>query len=84
MFIFFQVKSVEIVLASALRREKVADTTIKQLQAEIEQLNRLVEMDNCLVYYLVVVTDYRKRFERVTMLSNYRFARERMIHKAQK
>ncbi|CAA6667488.1 unnamed protein product [Spirodela intermedia] len=37
-----QLKSVEMLLAGALRREKVADTTIKQLEAEIEQLNRLV------------------------------------------
>ncbi|RRT56650.1 hypothetical protein B296_00004359 [Ensete ventricosum] len=35
-------KSLEAILAGALRREKMADTTIKQLQAEIEQLNRLV------------------------------------------
>ncbi|KAJ8478415.1 hypothetical protein OPV22_022142 [Ensete ventricosum] len=37
-----QLKSLEAILAGALRREKMADTTIKQLQAEIEQLNRLV------------------------------------------
>nr|CAD1841377.1 unnamed protein product [Ananas comosus var. bracteatus] len=37
-----QLKSLEATLAGALRREKMADTTIKQLEAEIEQLNRLV------------------------------------------
>ncbi|XP_009420712.2 kinesin-like protein KIN-12F [Musa acuminata AAA Group] len=37
-----QLKSLEAILAGALRREKMADTTIKKLQAEIEQLNRLV------------------------------------------
>ncbi|XP_042378501.1 kinesin-like protein KIN-12E isoform X1 [Zingiber officinale] len=37
-----QLKSLEAILAGALRREKMADTTIKQLEAEIEQLNRLV------------------------------------------
>ncbi|CAL9098669.1 unnamed protein product [Musa textilis] len=37
-----QLKSLEAILVGALRREKMADTTIKQLQAEIEQLNRLV------------------------------------------
>ncbi|KAJ3685500.1 hypothetical protein LUZ61_014664 [Rhynchospora tenuis] len=37
-----QWKSLEATLAGALRRERVAETTIKQLEAEIEQLNRLV------------------------------------------
>ncbi|XP_043711604.1 kinesin-like protein KIN-12D isoform X3 [Telopea speciosissima] len=37
-----QLKSLEKILAGALRREKMADTSIKQLEAEIEQLNRLV------------------------------------------
>ncbi|XP_038901859.1 kinesin-like protein KIN-12D [Benincasa hispida] len=37
-----QLKSLEIVLAGALRREKMAEASIKQLEAEIEQLNRLV------------------------------------------
>ncbi|GAB2267273.1 hypothetical protein Dimus_002259 [Dionaea muscipula] len=37
-----QLKSVEAMLAGALRRERVAETSIKQLEAEIEQLNRLV------------------------------------------
>jgi len=32
----------EATLAGALRREKMAETTIKQLEAEIEQLNCLV------------------------------------------
>ncbi|URE39689.1 KISc [Musa troglodytarum] len=35
-------KSLEPILAGALRREKMADTTIKQLEAEIKQLNCLV------------------------------------------
>lgn len=43
-------------MTGALRREKMADTTIKQLEAEIEQLNRLVNHQNfpvvCQVYYL--------------------------------
>ncbi|RWV96717.1 hypothetical protein GW17_00040548, partial [Ensete ventricosum] len=34
-------KSLESILAGALRREKMADTTIKQLKAEINQLNCL-------------------------------------------
>ncbi|KAJ0980308.1 hypothetical protein J5N97_008563 [Dioscorea zingiberensis] len=37
-----QLKSLEATLAGALRREKMADTAVKQLEAEIEQLNRLV------------------------------------------
>ncbi|KAF9600599.1 hypothetical protein IFM89_011128 [Coptis chinensis] len=37
-----QLKSLEATLAGALRREKMADSSIKQLEAEIEQLNRLV------------------------------------------
>ncbi|XP_039139825.1 kinesin-like protein KIN-12F [Dioscorea cayenensis subsp. rotundata] len=37
-----QLRSLEATLTGALRREKMADTTIKQLEAEIEQLNRLV------------------------------------------
>ncbi|XP_022947427.1 kinesin-like protein KIN-12D [Cucurbita moschata] len=37
-----QLKSLEITLAGALRREKMAEASIKQLEAEIEQLNRLV------------------------------------------
>ncbi|KAI8554401.1 hypothetical protein RHMOL_Rhmol05G0095900 [Rhododendron molle] len=37
-----QLKSLECTLAGALRREKMAETSIKQLEAEIEQLNRLV------------------------------------------
>ncbi|KAJ4965860.1 hypothetical protein NE237_017709 [Protea cynaroides] len=44
-----QLKSLETILAGSLRREKMADTSIKQLEAEIEQLNRLVrqrEEDN--------------------------------------
>ncbi|XP_010255107.1 PREDICTED: kinesin-like protein KIN-12D isoform X2 [Nelumbo nucifera] len=44
-----QLKSLETILAGALRRERMADTSIKQLEAEIEQLNRLVhqrEEDN--------------------------------------
>ncbi|PSS04926.1 Kinesin-like protein [Actinidia chinensis var. chinensis] len=37
-----QLKSLESTLADALRREQMAETSIKQLEAEIEQLNRLV------------------------------------------
>ncbi|KAE8815197.1 Kinesin-like protein KIF15 [Hordeum vulgare] len=37
-----QMKSLEETLAGALRRESMAESTIKQLEAEIEQLNRLV------------------------------------------
>lgn len=37
-----QLKSLETTLAGALRREQMAETSIKQLEAEIEQLNRLV------------------------------------------
>ncbi|XP_019702656.1 kinesin-like protein KIN-12F isoform X1 [Elaeis guineensis] len=37
-----QLKSLEATLTGALRREKMADNAIKQLEAEIEQLNRLV------------------------------------------
>ncbi|XP_027112402.1 kinesin-like protein KIN-12D isoform X1 [Coffea arabica] len=37
-----QFKSLETTLAGALRREQMAEISIKQLEAEIEQLNRLV------------------------------------------
>ncbi|XP_054777208.1 kinesin-like protein KIN-12D isoform X2 [Prosopis cineraria] len=37
-----QLKSLEATLAGALRREQMAETSVKQLEAEIEQLNRLV------------------------------------------
>ncbi|XP_013749346.2 kinesin-like protein KIN-12D [Brassica napus] len=37
-----QLKSLEITLAGSLRREHVADASIKNLEAEIEHLNRLV------------------------------------------
>ncbi|XP_074292924.1 kinesin-like protein KIN-12D isoform X2 [Silene latifolia] len=37
-----QFKSLEMMLAGALRREQMAETSLKQLEAEIEQLNRLV------------------------------------------
>ncbi|KAK4258730.1 hypothetical protein QN277_005145 [Acacia crassicarpa] len=37
-----QLKSLEATVAGALRREQMAETSIKQLEAEIEQLNRLV------------------------------------------
>ncbi|GER50419.1 kinesin motor family protein [Striga asiatica] len=39
---FIQLKSLETTLAGALRREQMADATVQQLQAEIQQLNRLV------------------------------------------
>ncbi|GAV81504.1 Kinesin domain-containing protein/Kinesin-relat_1 domain-containing protein [Cephalotus follicularis] len=37
-----QLKSLEATLAGSLRREQMAETSIKKLEAEIEQLNRLV------------------------------------------
>ncbi|KAM3695150.1 hypothetical protein ACJW31_07G109700 [Castanea mollissima] len=37
-----QLKTLETTLAGALRREQMAETSIKQLEAEVEQLNRLV------------------------------------------
>lgn len=37
-----QFKALETTLSGALRREQMAETSIKQLEAEIEQLNRLV------------------------------------------
>ncbi|XP_011088306.1 kinesin-like protein KIN-12D [Sesamum indicum] len=37
-----QLKSLETTLAGSLRREQMAETSIQQLEAEIEQLNRLV------------------------------------------
>ena len=37
-----QLKSLETTLAGALRREQIAEISIKQLEAEIEQLNCLV------------------------------------------
>ncbi|XAR72869.1 Plus-end-directed kinesin ATPase [Bertholletia excelsa] len=37
-----QLKSLESTLAGALRRERMAETSVKRLEAEIEQLNRLV------------------------------------------
>jgi kinesin family protein 15 len=38
-----KIKALEAVLAGALRREQVADTTIKELSSEIQQLNTLVQ-----------------------------------------
>lgn len=38
----YQLKCFETTLAGALRREQMAETSIKELEAEIEQLNRLV------------------------------------------
>jgi kinesin family protein 15 len=37
-----QLMSLETTLAGALRREQMEETSIKKLEAEIEQLNRLV------------------------------------------
>jgi hypothetical protein len=37
-----QLKSMETTLAGSLRREQMAEISIKQLDAEVEQLNRLV------------------------------------------
>ncbi|KAK9691156.1 hypothetical protein RND81_09G179600 [Saponaria officinalis] len=37
-----QIKSLEMMLTGALRREQMAETSMKQLEAKIEQLNRLV------------------------------------------
>ncbi|XP_021738486.1 kinesin-like protein KIN-12F [Chenopodium quinoa] len=37
-----QLKSMELMLAGALRREQMSESSIKKLEAEIEQLNRLV------------------------------------------
>jgi hypothetical protein len=37
-----QLKSMETTLAGSLRREQMAEISIKQLEAEVEQLNRLV------------------------------------------
>ncbi|GMI97160.1 phragmoplast orienting kinesin 2 [Hibiscus trionum] len=37
-----QLNSLEAALAGALRREKMGETSIKKLEAEIDQLNRLV------------------------------------------
>lgn len=37
-----QLKSLETILAGSLRREQMAETSIQKLEAEIEQLNRLV------------------------------------------
>jgi len=39
-----QLKSLETTLAGALRREQMAEISIKQLEAEIEQLNHLVAL----------------------------------------
>lgn len=40
--IYVKLKSLETTLAGALRREQMAESSIKQREAEIEQLNRLV------------------------------------------
>lgn len=37
-----QLKSLETTLAGALRREQMAEMSTKRLEAQIEQLNRLV------------------------------------------
>lgn len=55
-FIFFflpmfpQLKSLEATLAGAIRREQMAGTSIKRLEAEIEFLNRLVTLPLFLIY----------------------------------
>ena len=38
----WQMKSLEATLVGALRREKLAETAVMRLDAEIEQMNRLV------------------------------------------
>lgn len=48
-----QLKSLEIVLAGALRREKMAEASIKKLEAEIEQLNRLVSL-----FFLFLILEF--------------------------
>jgi len=44
-------KTLETTLAGALRREQMAETSIKQLEAEVEQLNRLVFFLEALFIY---------------------------------
>jgi hypothetical protein len=39
-------RSLEEALGGALRRESMAETAVKQLEVEIEQLNRLVPFSN--------------------------------------
>lgn len=39
-----QLKSLETTLAGSLRREKMAENSVTQLEAEIELLNRLVRL----------------------------------------
>ncbi|KAI3804977.1 hypothetical protein L1987_26916 [Smallanthus sonchifolius] len=64
-----QLKSLETSLTGALRREQMSETAIKQLEAEIEQLNRLVrqrEDDNkCTKMMLKFREDKIQRMESV-------------------
>ncbi|PKI50228.1 hypothetical protein CRG98_029301, partial [Punica granatum] len=65
-----QLKSLETTLAGALRREQMADMSIKQLEAEIEQLNRLVhqreEDTRCTKMMLKFREDKIQRMESLT------------------
>lgn len=49
-YFVFQLKSLETSLNGALRREKSTENCVKQLEAEIEQLN-------CLVYFFPLHKD---------------------------
>ncbi|CAK9267606.1 unnamed protein product [Sphagnum jensenii] len=64
-----KLKALEGVLAGALRREQAADLTLKQLAAEIEQLNRLVKQreddSQCSKMMLRFREDKIKRLESV-------------------
>lgn len=73
-----QLKSLEITLAGSLRREHVADASIKKLEAEIEHLNRLVipfHLHCCSIPTYVVEPE---------SLVYVRFGKERKILGAQK
>lgn len=69
-----QLKSLETVLAGALRREKMAEASIRQLEAEIEQLNRLVSL---LFLFLILNSFYLGNNSSSKLL--LRFAKEKRI-----
>lgn len=70
-----QLRLLEETLAGAFRRESVAEATVKQLEAEIEQLNRLVNFwwqETSFVIFLEGIING-------CLVRVLRFMRERMI-----
>lgn len=73
----YQLKSLESTLAGSLRREHVADASIKKLEAEIEHLNRLV------ISFSPTLLPFPLMFQSFNQFI-FRFDKERKILGAQK